>query len=67
MANERRILNEKEVGTPKLGDEARASDLLQALGKEGRLNILRDIAKEGGASLRVSGGSRVKLIHTGSK
>ena len=66
MANERRILNEKEVGTPKLGDEARALDLLQALGKVGRLNILRDIAKEGGATLRVSGGPRMKFIHTGA-
>jgi hypothetical protein len=48
MANERRILNNREVGTLKPGDEARAADLLKALGKEGRLNILRDIAKEKG-------------------
>ena len=66
MANERRILNEEEVGTLKLGDEERALDLLQALGKVGRLNILRDIAKERGVTLRVSGGSRIKFIHTGA-
>jgi hypothetical protein len=66
MANERRILNEKEVGTPKPGDEARAFDLFKALGKEGRLNILRDIAKEKGVTLRVSGGLRMIFIHTGA-
>ena len=54
------------MGTPKPGDEARASDLLKALGKEGRLNILRDIAKEKGVTLRVSGGPRMKFIHTGA-
>ena len=66
MANEGRILNEKEVGTPKPGDVAKAADLLRTLGKEGRLNILRDIAKEKGATLMVSGGPKMKYIHTGA-
>ena len=54
------------MGTPEPGDEARASDLLKALGKERRLNILRDIAKEKGVTLKLSGGQRMKLIHTGA-
>ena len=66
MAREGRVLEEKEVGTPKPGDEEKAEDLLATLGKGGRLNILRDIAKGKGTTLRVSGGSRMKYICTGS-
>ena len=65
MASEGRILNEKEVGTPKPGDDERAADLLMTLGKEGRLNILRDIAKGKGATLRVSGGRELNTSALG--
>ena len=54
MASEGRILNGEEVGKPKPGDHERAADLLKALEKEGRLDILRDIAKIRGATLRLT-------------
>jgi len=66
MASEGRIMSLEEIGAPKLGDHEKAEGLLKSLGKEGRLNILRDISKGTGATLRVTGGSKTKHINTGA-